>query len=135
MTFTGCSRRWSFNLAMCTLKMERRAIRTTRSPLGQPHGPGLGALRLGGDPLARHKDGSTLWSGRRRRRDSAGAGGGLAEQEQRQEGEGEELKRGCRPRQMRLPGARDEPLAAGRCKPDLGRGAHRRWEVDGAKIN
>lgn len=97
---------------MCTLKTGRRAIRTTRSSLGQPHCSGLGALGLGGDPLARHEDGSPLWS--RRRRDSAGAGGGSAEQEQRQEGEGEELKQGCRPRQMWLLRVRDEPLAAGR---------------------
>lgn len=62
-------------------------------------------------------------------------GGGEIQQEQRQEGEGEELKQACRPRQMQLLGARDEPLVAGRCKTDLGRGAHRRWEVDGAKIN
>lgn len=129
MTFTSHSRRWSFNLATCTLKMGRTAIRT--GPLwASPN-----TLGLGGDPLARHEDRSTLGSSRRRRRDSAGAGSGSAEQQQRQEGEGEELKQGCRPRQMRLPAARDEALAAGRCKPDLGRGAHWRWEVDGAKIN
>lgn len=77
MTFTGHSRRWSFNLATCTLKMGRRAIRTTRPPLGQHHCSGLGALPLGGDLLARHEDRPTLQSGRSRKMDPCcGAGGG-----------------------------------------------------------
>lgn len=71
----------------------------------------------------------------RRMDPSCGArGGGGIEQEQRQEGEGEELKQGCRPGQEQLPGARDELLATGRCKPDSGRAERRRWELMGPKL-
>lgn len=110
MTFTGRSRRWSFSLAIWTLKITRRAIRTSRSPLDQPHCP-WDVLGPSVDPLA------SRWShlglilaakledkefGRKswRRRNSAGEGGGLAVQEERQVGEGEESKRGCRFRQI-----------------------------------
>lgn len=101
MTFTGRSRRRSFALAICTSEIARRTIRTPRSPLDQPSCP-WGALGSGADPLARREVKppgiDARW--RRKRRNLAREGGGLAVQEERQVGEGEELKPGCRFRQI-----------------------------------